>query len=593
MTKNLILWDLERKLEFTSDYTILWNSFSENKEKKIFSINNLIGKKEDYYKGKILNFVSSIKDISINKKNVNDLMKINQDFSFWWFSKIYEKCNEIKTPELNDLVKVFALEDFLEKKKIQKIKIFTKNSNLIEYLELFAQKKKITLFFESKKRKKYKSINFFCEGIATILINFLKNIFFVKKKLSWMKNYNLYLSYFSQNKKNFISKNFNQEIFWNNILKLENKNNLIVMIPDDNISILNKFFLSSKINNQKKNKNFYISIYNFLDINILIKSIALYLKHFWKLKKIISNNFFLKNKNPYLILMKEKFLDDIIGKNIAISILHYLIFEKIFNSINNPKKIIFLQEYQSWERILIFLSKKKFNINTFGYAHSSIRFWDLRYFNSFKDLNQNKIALKKISPDVILVNSRYQKKVIHKNSISSIKICESSRYLNYKFKKNIKLRNNSNSILVIFDGLKKQDIYLIDFLNKVYEKLEKKYIFICKIHHLTDLRILKKIKFNHKIETKPLYDIKKNFKFICLGPGTSAAIDLAFLKIKFVTLLNPNTMNLSPVKNENFTFIRNVSEFIHYFNKPNQIKVKKINFININQKLNEWKKIIA
>ena len=52
-------------------------------------------------------------------------------------------------------------------------------------------------------------------------------------------------------------------------------------------------------------------------------------------------------------------------------------------------------------------------------------------------------------------------------------------------------------------------------------------------------------------------------------------------------------MNLSPVKNENFTFIRNVSEFIHYFNKPNQIKVKKINFININQKLNEWKKIIA
>ena len=142
MTKNLILWDLERKLEFTSDYTILWNSFSENKEKKIFSINNLIGKKEDYYKGKILNFVSSIKDISINKKNVNDLMKINQDFSFWWFSKIYEKCNEIKTPELNDLVKVFALEDFLEKKKIQKIKIFTTNSNLIEYLELFAQKKK-------------------------------------------------------------------------------------------------------------------------------------------------------------------------------------------------------------------------------------------------------------------------------------------------------------------------------------------------------------------------------------------------------------------------------------------------------------------
>ena len=147
MTKNLILWDLERKLEFTSDYTILWNSFSEKKEKNIFSINNFIGEKENYYKEKVLNFVSSIKDISINKKNVNDLMKINQDFSFWWFSKIYEKCNEIKTPELNDLVKVFALEDFLEKKKIKKIKIFTKNSNLIEYLELFAQKKKINLFF--------------------------------------------------------------------------------------------------------------------------------------------------------------------------------------------------------------------------------------------------------------------------------------------------------------------------------------------------------------------------------------------------------------------------------------------------------------
>ena len=165
MTKNLILWDLERKLEFTSDYTILWNSFSEKKEKNIFSINNFIGEKENYYKEKVLNFVSSIKDISINKKNVNDLMKINQDFSFWWFSKIYEKCNEIKTPELNDLVKVFALEDFLEKKKIKKIKIFTKNSNLIEYLELFAQKKKLPYFLKVKKERNIRTLIFFVKEL--------------------------------------------------------------------------------------------------------------------------------------------------------------------------------------------------------------------------------------------------------------------------------------------------------------------------------------------------------------------------------------------------------------------------------------------
>jgi surface carbohydrate biosynthesis protein (TIGR04326 family) len=182
------------------------------------------------------------------------------------------------------------------------------------------------------------------------------------------------------------------------------------MIPDDNISYFDKYLLSNRINNQKKSKNYYISLYNLLDINIIIKSFILYTKHFFKVKGLFSNNFISNTNNPYLIFLKKKIFEDIAGKSLAINILHFLLIDKILKNINKPKKLIFLQENQSWEKILLYLFKTKFNTKTIGFAHSSIRFWDLRYFNSLEDIKKKNYILKKITPNITVVNSKLQKK---------------------------------------------------------------------------------------------------------------------------------------------------------------------------------------
>jgi surface carbohydrate biosynthesis protein (TIGR04326 family) len=179
--KNLVILDLETQKKFDNSYTILWNSFSKKKGDGNFSINNLIEKKEQHYREKILNLISSFKNVSLNNKKIEDILKIDNKLSFWWFSKINEKCNETKTTELNEIVKIYALEDFIKKKKIKNIKIFSKNSNLIEYLKVYSKKNKLNLNYSVLNKKYYINFCFFINGIMAIIYSFFKYILLTEK----------------------------------------------------------------------------------------------------------------------------------------------------------------------------------------------------------------------------------------------------------------------------------------------------------------------------------------------------------------------------------------------------------------------------
>ena len=113
-----------------------------------------------------------------------------------------------------------------------------------------------------------------------------------------------------------------------------------------------------------------------------------------------------------------------------VSSLFYLsLFESIKNDCNPECKIVYLYENQPWESGLISSLKSK-KRKLIGFAHSTIRYWDLRYFNDKKCYEGDGIYSKP-SPDHYAVNGINDKSMMIKFGYLSEGIyeVESLRYL--------------------------------------------------------------------------------------------------------------------------------------------------------------------
>ena len=105
-------------------------------------------------------------------------------------------------------------------------------------------------------------------------------------------------------------------------------------------------------------------------------------------------------------------------------------FESAISNLKQQDKGVYLQENQGWEFAFIHVWKKYFNKQIIGFPHSSVRYWDLRYFYDSRSYdNESNCDLP--VPDKIACNGEYVKKMYFMSDFPKknlIKV-ESLRYL--------------------------------------------------------------------------------------------------------------------------------------------------------------------
>ena len=114
-------------------------------------------------------------------------------------------------------------------------------------------------------------------------------------------------------------------------------------------------------------------------INLLYKS--------YQLKNIFIDQHSVYKKNYLLFFSEEDFYESFYGFEGLSSILFFCLFKDATGSLPSQDNGFYLQENQPWEISLI----KHWNANShkkiIGCPHSTVRFWDLRYYYSKKTLD--------------------------------------------------------------------------------------------------------------------------------------------------------------------------------------------------------------
>jgi surface carbohydrate biosynthesis protein (TIGR04326 family) len=543
------------------------------KENRISLINNLN------------NLIKNYSNIKHKDQSLHTFLELHENLNLFDINLINEKCNFDKSKYFNDLLIFMALDEILTDKGVTKLVIDIEdlhmNRIISNYRNYFFKSKTSNLsnakFYITNFKHIFFGIFSFFLNIA-IMIPFLPS---VPNRVNISASRFHFFSYLSA-KNNLPDANNINENYWEGIqesLNGSNKSSVWFYHLQDKKFVFRNlgFFRFSK--NIKNNKNSYYLIYEYINLNVLLI----------KLRKLFQFITILRKKNQYFwMMLNDDFISSIIGKEAVTNILNSLLIKEIYDNDIYSKNIFYLQENQSWEKLLV-ANTKKLN-SLYGFPHTVIRDWDLR----FHSYNENK----KYLPQNIIANGEDALKKLSKYYSSNIIAAESLRHnylydmINNKTKRH-KDSKKIKSIILLTEYSKASTNNALRIVDNAIDGDIKVDI---KPHpnYLPNLDNFKN--FSKIITDKKLYEIYKNYDLAIVTCQTSMSLECHLLQIPFLIIKNADLINLNPLSNyKNIEYCRFSNEIKEYINSSYDEELKtnvSENFIYINPNLTNWKKIL-
>lgn len=564
---------------------LLWEDYSDNEN--IFSIPELTERWAVVLKKEYLQWVYDLGNIKINKKTITKLLRIRKEFSVWWLSLIVEKSNFSKSPYINEIIKLLALNKWLNDKNIKKITLYSADSKLRKSLQSYCFSKGIKL--ESKKiislkknntkfkfRYLFKYLPYEIKSFIWFFFKIITNLPLKKtglEKNNFKDDNHVFVSYLFNMKQSDFS-NFKFSSYWGNLpdklIEKKIKSLWIHIYVKDNY--LNNSFKAANLIKKLNFKNKFqkhVTLYSYINFKVIYKVIKDWFNIYFKVRKInIKKNFpFLKGYDVWNYY-KHDWFDSFIGINAVDNLLMLNLFEIAFFKFKDKKKFYYLLENQGWEIAMLSIVSKLKKSKVVGFSHASVRFWDLRNFYDKREYHlKDKFRIPR--PNILAVNSKYAFDLLNKSGYpkNELKLVEALRhlYLNKILENKSKLKVNKKkeklSFLVLGDYLMENTKFQLEILNNLPFKIINNLEIIMKPHPACVVEKEWFPNLNMNIKNDPISSLLAEADIAYCSELTSASMDAYSYGSKVVIASNPKNLNLSPLRGfKEVNFVRNSFE---------------------------------
>jgi surface carbohydrate biosynthesis protein (TIGR04326 family) len=431
-----------------NDIIFTWNGYEENEFK--YSLLKIIESDEDYYKLKYLNWLYKVGEFRIKGKRITDHLTFKDGLSYWWMSILIEK-DPWRDNSIMDALRLLAFEKVLKQNKPSQLKIVTNNRVLKNSVKILCNKLGVPFKFEKEslrnsqqhilQKKNYFFLPICIRALISFSLYFKKLFIFhqTTKKNYFSKNSVFFCSYFFNLNMEKLANGYFSSAYWGNIFDVLKENDLNsnwlqIYNPFNHIpNTKNAIKYIDRINQKKNIQGLHFLLEEKLDFKIILSSILKYIflfRKFYLLQNIRTVFTPGDSEADFWPIMKDSWKESLIGSTAVSNLFYIELFDKLFASVPFQKKGFFLYENQSWEKAMIHSWRKYNHGNIIAVAHSTVRYWDLRYFtdnNTLNDISKNAMP----QADYVALNGIVAKKSYASTGFPSKKIleCEAIRYL--------------------------------------------------------------------------------------------------------------------------------------------------------------------
>jgi surface carbohydrate biosynthesis protein (TIGR04326 family) len=241
------------------------------------------------------------------------------------------------------------------------------------------------------------------------------------------------------------------------------------------------------------------------------------------------------------------------GPAAANNLLMIELFDAAMGTIPHQATGLYLCENQGWERAMIHAWRKHRHGQLIAVAHSTIRFWDLRYFTDPRTMSSEG-PLRLPRADVMVLNGNAQIEAYRSGAFphDANAVCESLRfgYL-YDWDRNPPADRGTRDhirVLVLGDYSKSETIKMLDLLMQAQPSLPTSMRFALKPHPGQPIDATDYASLDLTILAEPLESILGSYDVVCSSNSTSAAVDAYLAGLPLVVVLEQTQFNFSPLR---------------------------------------------
>jgi surface carbohydrate biosynthesis protein (TIGR04326 family) len=612
----LTIWDSKEAPPGGTDLVYTWNGVSESG--KVHSLLLFIEKHDVRLRKKYLAWIHELGESVVGRKRVVDHLAIPDSCSYWWMTLFVEK-SPWKQPSVTDAIRIFALDEILGQSSPAELKLVSGNVTFHNIISELCRKRKIGYTWERinvdatnsiSVKSLYGRLPLFWQGLASMARLVARKWQFRKLTPgpSFSSPQSLFIgSYLFNVDKDALSRNEFYSKYWGQLHQLMHElglqeNWLHIYTPNDAIPDGQAAIRSVRAFN-KDNSTHHVLLDSFLDLKIIGQALWQYCRLY---KKYIS----LSGVRPFFQpagvefslwpLMKNDWKRSMTGSVAVVNLLYMGLFDKAMRMTPHQGKGIFLYENQDWERAFIHAWRKHGHGELIAVAHSTVRFWDLRYFFDTRTLlfeSVNGLP----QADRVALNGPVAIKTYLNSGFPEDRIvpCEAVRYFVYNKNRGHHTPGNrapSRKVLIVGDYMASGTDKMLRLLEEAVHDLDRPIMFDIKPHPNCPVDAGNYPCLRLTVRTEDLYQILREYDMVYSSNMTTASLDAFLAGIPVLIMLDDADLNFSPMRGiAGASFVSSPAELAEGLQRENSSTSTMGGiepYFFMNQDLHRWRSIL-
>jgi surface carbohydrate biosynthesis protein (TIGR04326 family) len=611
---TLLIWDCDEKILEWEGPVFLWRSFDESARKDSRSIPMILEKESEYWREKFLALIYEFGYARNGSKNVIEQMELEKGFSYWWLSLMAQKDIIQYSLHLYDILKLLVTEDQVRRMPyaISAIHVKSDHKGLVTVLRKWATTQSYIFSAESVQARslKQKLINSVPFRITVFVKGLLILFKFIVQRISLRAvgntlgaNRITFFDVFTHlNTRSFETGRFESN-YWTilvDFFKKEGigvnwfhwffKHKFIKTIPD-------AMKLARKFNGSDPGMHHVVGDAR-ISIGQCFRMIGLFWRINWMSLKI-------KHKSRKAIvsgsdmnfwpILKIDWYESFFGARAYLNLISVIVIKDFIKKTPRQSLGFYIQENQPWEFTICYYWKKYGHGKLISVAHTTIPFWDLRYYYDTRSFQPG--GYTPPFPNLMAVNGKdaYQKMKAAGFPTEKLIELEALRYMHLgdSVKKINRPRKRTLRLLVLGDLVPKVTNSQLSFLNRVIDHYNLQIDVVFKPHpasNETPESLVKNMEVSHRSMGEEL----TRCDVVFVNNVTSGAADPYQMGVPLIVLNLGININFSPLfSRDDVFFVSNTEEFykafVFYQDRP---QLNPPDFFNTDASLTKWKELI-
>lgn len=619
--RTLLVWDTEGAPPAGNWTTVLWSSFGDSASPDTISIPRLVEEQADTLRERYLAWIYELGETSINGKRFVDHLDLRPGFSYWWTFLGVGKCEYGKLPYTYSAIRLLAVEELAVAKGVTSIILISHDQTLATIFQGWCRNAGID--FEWRRSVQI-------ANQISLKIRIFRLLPYVAQSAVWLARY-LWQRWPLRHKSNGWDASHKVEItFVNYLIHLDRSNLTAGCFASNYWANLTGVFAQAKsrvnwlhlyvqheavpttkrardliaqFNHNGADLESHASLDGVLNVSLVFAALRDYAHLAWRSFRLgnIKHHYRLAGSNlDFWPLFKQVWLNSMCGQTAVWNCLALNLFEKTLSRLPHQKLGVYLQENQGWEMAFIHAWKAAGHGKLIGVPHTTVRYWDLRYFydpRSYFRRAKNDLPM----PDQVALNGPAALKAYREGGYPENQLVEveALRYLYLTTKDNAKSQNADSShplrVLVCGDILPTASRQMMRWLELAAGNLPATTRYTIKPHPACAIKAGDYPALMLQMTNAPLVELFADCDVVFTSNITSAAVDAYLSAIPVVQVLDGSTFNLNPLRRlKGVMYVTNPTELAVALDKAKQReRVLAEPYFCLDKELPRWRKLLG